>query len=534
MLTFTNPLVLFGGATFLLIGVPVLIHLINMMRHRRVEWAAMEFLLASQKKNRTYILLKQLLLLAMRMAAIAAIIFIVARPMIKDSRFANMLGGTITHHVVVLDDSYSMSDRGSDQSAFERAKEVVTRIAQRANDGTPQMFTLIRTSRNEPDDGFMEQRLTGEFDMKLGAHLKALNPTQLSAGPEETLGKIDEIMEKKDSENRLVYVVSDFRENEWGDPIELSKKMLKLSDGGTQLILVSCADKTNENIGIVGLRPLSKSRAAGLPIPMEVSVKNFGTRVARGVTVEVLEDRLKSPGLSIDQIAPGQTETRRFTVNFPVGGPHRVVAQTGADSVDADNHRHVVVDVPLEVPVLVIDGSPTERDAWFLSLVLNPGGTPGTGIKVVTKNPEYLADHALEPFAVIYLVNVERLGQSAIEALEKYLQQGGGVAFFVGQHTDHEAISTPTTRPLPPRCTATEPASSRRRWAPRPNCWCSRSRRRPTSRSARTPSSRSSRASGTHSSTMCASSATSRSPRSGRRLRSRACLSSPSSGTTRR
>ena len=29
-----------------LVGVPVLIHLINMMRHRRVQWAAMEFLLA--------------------------------------------------------------------------------------------------------------------------------------------------------------------------------------------------------------------------------------------------------------------------------------------------------------------------------------------------------------------------------------------------------------------------------------------------------------------------------------------------------
>ena len=46
-----------------LIALPMLIHLINMMRHRQIEWAAMEFLLVSQKRNRTWVMLKQLLLL---------------------------------------------------------------------------------------------------------------------------------------------------------------------------------------------------------------------------------------------------------------------------------------------------------------------------------------------------------------------------------------------------------------------------------------------------------------------------------------
>ena len=53
-----------------LVAAPIVIHLINLLRHRRVPWAAMEFLLASQKKYRTRVLLKQLLLLALRVAAI--------------------------------------------------------------------------------------------------------------------------------------------------------------------------------------------------------------------------------------------------------------------------------------------------------------------------------------------------------------------------------------------------------------------------------------------------------------------------------
>ena len=57
-----------------ILGAVILIHLINMFRHRRVEWAAMEFLLASYKKSRTRILLQQLLLMLLRTLAVAAVL----------------------------------------------------------------------------------------------------------------------------------------------------------------------------------------------------------------------------------------------------------------------------------------------------------------------------------------------------------------------------------------------------------------------------------------------------------------------------
>ena len=37
---------------FLLAAVPVLVHLINMLRHRKQSWAAMDFLMASYRKHR--------------------------------------------------------------------------------------------------------------------------------------------------------------------------------------------------------------------------------------------------------------------------------------------------------------------------------------------------------------------------------------------------------------------------------------------------------------------------------------------------
>src|SRR3990172_1244572 len=101
-----------GLPTLGVVAIPVLIHLINMMRHRRVEWAAMEFLLLSQKKHRTWVILKQLLLLLLRMLAVAAVVMMVAQPRLRSQ--LSILGGTRTHHIVLLDDSFSMSDRWAD------------------------------------------------------------------------------------------------------------------------------------------------------------------------------------------------------------------------------------------------------------------------------------------------------------------------------------------------------------------------------------------------------------------------------------
>src|SRR5438874_13812830 len=61
---FLNPYaMIFGG---LLVSAPIIIHLINRMRFKRVRWAAMEFLLKSQKKNRRKLIVEQLVLLALR------------------------------------------------------------------------------------------------------------------------------------------------------------------------------------------------------------------------------------------------------------------------------------------------------------------------------------------------------------------------------------------------------------------------------------------------------------------------------------
>ena len=61
---FANPFAMVFGV--LLISSPIIIHLINRMKYRRVRWAAMEFLLRSQKRARRKLIIEQLILLLLR------------------------------------------------------------------------------------------------------------------------------------------------------------------------------------------------------------------------------------------------------------------------------------------------------------------------------------------------------------------------------------------------------------------------------------------------------------------------------------
>ena len=63
-MTFLQPWMLWGLP---LVAVPVVIHLLNRLRHRPRLWAAMSFLLAASKQSRRQAKLRHWLVLACRM-----------------------------------------------------------------------------------------------------------------------------------------------------------------------------------------------------------------------------------------------------------------------------------------------------------------------------------------------------------------------------------------------------------------------------------------------------------------------------------
>src|SRR5262249_6230788 len=130
MFTFFNPFYVVGGLG--LVSSPIIIHLINRMRYKRIRWAAMEFLLKSQKQYRRRLIIEQLILLFLRCLLVLLALWLVGS-MLEFNFFGLKVstGSTAknkTVHYVLLDDTLSMTDKVRDRrgaNCFDVARHVI-------------------------------------------------------------------------------------------------------------------------------------------------------------------------------------------------------------------------------------------------------------------------------------------------------------------------------------------------------------------------------------------------------------------------
>ncbi len=424
-----------------LLALPIIIHLINLMRHRRVAWAAMEFVLVAHKKSSTWILLKQLLLLLLRILAIAAIIAILGQFIFRQDRW--MFGST-THHIVVMDDTYSMSDKLGETSVFDDAREAVRKIGRTASNArSKQRFTLaLFSTAGKPVQELNKVDVGTDFDStRLRSVLDGVQVSQTSVSPLQVLDGVAATLSSERNEKRVVYLVSDFRERDWDAKqlANLNERLESLTNEATEIHLVHCVDRQHNNLGITSLQPVSGNVAAGVGVEMEVRVRNYSNNPVRELSVLLLEDGRPRTPVVFESIAANDEAAKRFVVRFDTPGQHTVTAKLPSDTVEADNSRYAVLDLPEGHPVLIVDGDEDRSGGWFIGNALSPGEVR-TGMRPQIEKPNYLAEKRLDLFQSIYVTNFHQLSPQAVDALEAYVKSGGGLALFLGPPLDESGV----------------------------------------------------------------------------------------------
>jgi hypothetical protein len=435
-----------------LAAAPLLIHLINLLRPKRVRWAAMEFLLASQRKYRTQVRLRQLLLLALRTLAVLGIVLALAQPRWRHA-IGRLLGGGTTSHLVLLDDSYSMGDltpdpaarAGTADRAFDRGRRVVERLAAELA-AAPQRHELAVGLFSQGADTLLVggEPATPRLAQRVRDELATVRVSAGAVGPGPALAGATT---PTDAAARVVWLVSDFRARDWRAEEETAADLRRLSDAGVEIRLVDCgadAEAGAANLTLERLEPTGGIPASGVVLPMEVAIHNDSGRPFRDVPLQLLEDGQPRPGITIGEIPAGGTAVRRFDVRFSTAGSHAIEARLPPDALPADDARATVVDVMPAVDVLVVDGDPRggrTGDAFYVATALAPGSGAPTGLRPRIEAPAALATLDLAAFDSIWVLDVERLEPAEISALETYARDGGGVVFFCGPRTTAEFVN---------------------------------------------------------------------------------------------
>ncbi len=483
---------------FLLVLLPLLIHLINLVRQRRTQWAAMDFLLESYRKLRRWVWLKQALLVASRMLAVAIAVAMLAQ-WVSGSRWLAIVSQSTTHHYVILDDSASMSDTSSKGTAYQSALAAVQSIATNANtqDGS-HLLTVIRASRaataaarsknNKASQSVAVnttlQPLQADSIAEMLARTIPTDPTSLlskinSTAPSsldcsllESIELVSPLVQQATSEKAVVYIMSDFRTKDWNNPTLIKQQLQALPNANVELQLVDCVSERHENLTVVSVLPQQEVLAAGVPAMINIAVRNNGIAPVRNVAVRVTSADFGNrqlepaptmpfsgatselPPILIDRIEPGELVTRHIQILFPKSGSHVVEAQLPPDSLLADNKARCVLDLQDGLRVLLIDGDSTGKHSFFFESALNPGGNVKTGLIMSREAPEFLRDSdiaAIQNYACIILQAVPSLDSRALANLHEYVSKGGGLAVFFGEQmsmADYMRYNTVWTKPI--------------------------------------------------------------------------------------
>lgn len=459
---------------FLLVGVPILIHLINMLRHRKLKWAAMDFLLESHRRNRRWVMLKQWLLLAARMLAMFLLVAMLAK-WVSSSQWLGMLGGQATHHYILFDDSYSMAESDQTDSAYSRGLRAMSGLVRSISEKTGQhQLTLLRLSRAAlAERGGPEQaRIDAAADLisqsvprdpdKLLDRLSATQPTALQLSPEAALDLITPMIVENKAEKAHVYLLSDLRRNEFGEPEVLHNKLRGLVDAAAMIHLIDCGGEAAGNLSIASVEPEQEVWAAGVPLMIRFQVRNQSNQIARNVVAKVRAisyaegttephpersysgEVMELPPVLIEQIEAGETLTRQVQVIFGLPGKHVVEVQLPDDSLATDNRRWSVIGIREAQRVLLVDGEVDQSNSFYFQTVLSPDARLRTGMTAEQVDAAYLRDvpqETLANFDVIALLDVPRLEPQAVSKLEEFCRTGGGLFAICGRNTNLQFVN---------------------------------------------------------------------------------------------
>ncbi len=438
---------LLGGTA--LIAVPIIIHLLSKRQQKLRDWAAMSFLLEAHAQNRRRVRLEDLLLLLLRCLIVALIALLVSRPFWEPKGGAALLDqGMPSEWILLLDDSPSMAAQDGNSSSLGQAKRtLLTWLDRLETEQRGDSLTLITTSRPQMPLAKGVYIQSAEFT-QLKQELEALSVSDHPAELDEAFSSLRKLMQEEGGNlNRNLLLVSDFREVDWVDGAA------ELSASGSWQMLEELAEEADEawlldvgspvsNLSVEDLRALNRQVLAGIPHPYTVRVANWGEAAVSDVQLSVQVEGASPLFMEISEIAAGERATALFYHTVEEAGSVALEVEIDQDSLGMDNLRYASVPVKENIPLLLVNGEPdlneAKQETFFLRKALSPPGSIVSGYQVEEVELAQWVELDFAKYDLVILSNLFRLTESQIAQLKAFVQEGGGLIWYLGDQVDPE------------------------------------------------------------------------------------------------
>jgi len=400
------------GPLFLLgllgIGLPIWLHRLETQVTERSPFATTRFLEPARKRIHVQKKLKYLLLMALRIAFFVILALLFARPVFFSAPEA-VISEDTTHHVIVVDTSFSMSADGSFGTALDAARSIINSMG--ADDVASLYSAASGVTGIVPvtaDAAVLSEALNGlapgNGKLDLGVMVTSLNA----------------LIEQSQA-NFVLHVISDFQQS--GQAVRFADMIPDVINGRpVSLDVVRVQTQNTPNFAVDSVLVTNRTT-------VEVGIRGYDSdNSERTVTLLVNDEAQQEQAVMAN--GTGITFAVFDDVAFAEGDNRIDIRITPNDALPGDDERHAVFDNSPPAPVLLLTADPESRGVTYISAALE---TAPRGYEVISQNIADLDARVLQRYPWIVIEDMGAINASLATAITEYVSGGGAVLAGAGE-----------------------------------------------------------------------------------------------------
>lgn len=404
------------GPLFLLgllgIGLPLWLHRLETQVTEREKFATTMFLEPAKKRIHVQKKLKYLLLMALRMLFFVILALAFARPIFFAPPQAAITADT-THHVIVLDTSFSMAADGNFDEALDAARAIINDMG---DDDVASIYSAATNVTNivpvSDDTAVLNESLSalapGNGKLDIGVMVTSLNT----------------LIEESQA-NHILHVISDFQQS--GQAVRFADMIPDVINGRPMTLdlqRVVTGNEPNQAVDSVIVE-------SGQDVIVSIRAYNNTAEMRRTVNLSLNGVIQGSRDITLGQPnSPAFLSVAFSDVEFAEGDNRIDITMTPADALPGDDTRHTVYDNAPPAPVLLLTDNTDSRGVTYITTALE---TAPRGYDVITQTIADLDARVLQRYPWIVIEDMGAINASLATAITEYINGGGSVLAGAGE-----------------------------------------------------------------------------------------------------
>lgn len=432
-MNFINPFYLFALSAA---SIPIIIHLLNLRKQKKIEFSTLFFLREMQKTKIRNIKIKKWLLLLIRTLIIISLVLAFSRPTIK-STIPGFSIEARKSHIIVVDNSYSMEYKDENGIRIEQAKNIA--------------LELLKSVKNEeevciiPMSADLNNLYFSRDKDKIEDIIKQIKLENFNENFNSVMNFALKMTQVATNQNKVIYFISDMPQSYFKSSQQIYtdyEPVTEKFDENTGFIFIPIKSTSDniKNLSLTNLKLNNSILQVGGNFTVDINVKNHSKQNFDGVVMNMYLNEERVAQRKFD-IRSESTEIITIGGNIKKSGVQNVKLEIENDALDFDNYKYFNINIP-KIPKVLLIGDADKQKFLILALGENPNDYKKSIIqkKLVTDDEnklvnltvvgsDQIASQNIDEFDLLIIGNGE-INSNDTKTIDKAIRGGKNAIIF--------------------------------------------------------------------------------------------------------